>query len=144
MRYVARSGDFRTYPERGVLLTQHNLVLRLADLHSMEVRHASSQLPKHATDDRPDEAPFADERGRYLRHCAEHGAKAAVLKVKRNELPWIATRLDLNARDGVDMVMLSRIAQERQGLHGAVTRCAKVIDIGRPWLRFHGWWRKPP
>ena len=99
--------------------------------------------PSHATDDRPDEAPFADERGRYLRHCAEHGAKAAVLKVKRNELLWIATRLDLNARDGVDMVMLSRIAQERQGLHGAVTAERRVIDIGRPWLRFLGWWREP-
>ena len=102
-----------------------------------------TSCPSHATDDRPDEAPFADERGRYLRHCAEHGAKAAVLKVKRNELLWIATRLDLNARDGVDMVMLSRIAQERQGLHGAVTAERRVIDIGRPWLRFLGWWREP-
>ena len=102
-----------------------------------------TSCPSHATDDRPDEAPFADERGRYLRHCAEHGAKAAVLKVKRNELLWIAARLDLNARDGVDMVMLSRIAQERQGLHGAVTAERRVIDIGRPWLRFLGWWREP-
>jgi Sigma-70, region 4 len=33
-------------PERGVLLTQHNSVLRLADLHSIEVRHAQNQLLK--------------------------------------------------------------------------------------------------
>ena len=33
-------------PEHGVPLTQHNSVLRLADLHSIEVRHASNQLPK--------------------------------------------------------------------------------------------------
>jgi integrase/recombinase XerD len=102
-----------------------------------------TNCPGHATDHRPNEAPFADERGRYLRHCAEHGAKSAVLKLKRNELRWIATRLDLNARDGVDMVTLSRIAQERQCLRGAATAARRVIDIGRPWLRFLGWWREP-
>jgi integrase/recombinase XerD len=99
--------------------------------------------PSHATDHRPDEAPFADERGRYLRHCAEHGAKAAVLKVKHNELIWIATHLGLNARDGVDMATLSRIALGRQRLHGAATAARRVVDIGRPWLRFLGWWREP-
>jgi integrase/recombinase XerD len=101
-----------------------------------------TSCPSHATDHRADEAPFADERLRYLRHCAEHGAKAAVLKVKRNELIWIATRLDLNARDGVDMATLSQIAQDRQDLHGAATAARRVIDIGRPWLRFLGWWRE--
>jgi len=102
-----------------------------------------TNCPSHATDHRPDEAPFADERGRYLRHCAEHGAKAAVLKVKHNELLWIATHLGLNARDGVDMATLSRIALDRQGLHGAATAARRVVDIGRPWLRFLGWWREP-
>ena len=59
-----------------------------------------TSCPSHATDDRPDEAPFADERGRYLRHCAEHGAKAAVLKVKRNDLPpqrWTRVTADAAA-----------------------------------------------
>ena len=56
-----------------------------------------TSCPSHATDDRPDEAPFADERGRYLRHCAEHGAKAAVLKVKRNELLGLLPALICNA-----------------------------------------------
>jgi integrase/recombinase XerD len=102
-----------------------------------------TNCPSHATDHRPDEAPFADERGRYLRHCAEHGAKAAVLKVKHNELLWIATHLGLNARDGVDMATLSRIALDRQRLHGAATAARRVVDIGRPWLRFLGWWREP-
>jgi integrase/recombinase XerD len=31
-----------------------------------------------------DNAPFADERYRYLRHYAEGGATAAFLKIKRN------------------------------------------------------------
>jgi integrase/recombinase XerD len=97
-----------------------------------------ASCPSHATDDRPDEAPFADERGRYLRHCAEHGAKAAVLKVKRNELRWIATRLDLNARDGVDMAMLSRITQERQpswsGYRRAKGHRYWTTVVAVPWL----------
>jgi len=89
------------------------------------------------------EAPFADERGRYLRHCAEHGATPASLKVKRNELLWIATRLDADAHEGIGMEVLQRIANERQRLHGAVSAARRVVDIGRPWLRFLGWWREP-
>lgn len=95
----------------------------------------------NATGQHPDDAPFADERNRYLRHCAEHGATGAALKVKRNELRWIATRLGPNAHDGVDMAVLSRIAEERKGLHGAATAVGRVIYTGRPWLRFLGWWR---
>ena len=37
-------------------------------------------------DQRFQHAPFAGERNLYLRHCAEHGARSAVLKIKRNEL----------------------------------------------------------
>jgi hypothetical protein len=33
-------------PDGGVFLTQHNSMLRLANLHSIEVRHAANQLPK--------------------------------------------------------------------------------------------------
>ncbi len=140
--YAPRSG-FRTY--RSSAFYRRNIIWCFGWRAFIPWRFAMYQTscPSHATDDRPDEAPFADERGRYLRHYAEYGAKAAVLKVKLNELLWIATRLDLNARDGVDTVTLSRIAQERQGLHGAVTAARRVIDIGRPWLRFLGWWREP-
>jgi len=96
-----------------------------------------------STDHRRDDAPFGDERNRYLRHCAEHGAAPAVVKVKRNELLWIAGRLGPDARQGVCMEVLWRIALERQKLHGAVTAARRVVDIGRPWLRFLGWWREP-
>jgi hypothetical protein len=30
--------------------------------------------------------PFAEERERYLQHCAEHGATRAALRLKANEL----------------------------------------------------------
>ena len=87
--------------------------------------------------------PFADERDRYLSHCAAHGARPAPLKIKRNELLWIARRLSPDADRGVGMTELMAIALERQNLRGAATAARRVIDIGRPWLRFLGWWREP-
>lgn len=89
------------------------------------------------------DAPFADERNRYLSHCAAHGASPGVLRVKRNELLWIAQRLSPDADRGVGMAELLPIAQERQNLHGAATAARRVVDIARPWLRFLGWWREP-
>jgi site-specific recombinase XerD len=95
------------------------------------------------TDHGHHDAPFGDERNRYLRHCAEHGAAPAVLRMKRNELLWIAGQLGPDARQGVGMDVLQRIASQRQSLHGAVTAARRVVDTGRPWLRFLGWWREP-
>lgn len=94
-------------------------------------------------DCRLQDPPFADERDRYLSHCAAHGARPAVLRVKRNELLWVARRLRPGAERGVGMTELMPIALERQNLHGAATAARRVIDIGRPWLRFLGWWREP-
>ena len=96
-----------------------------------------------AADCRFQDAPFADERNLYLNHCAACGARPAVLRVKCNELLWIAHRLAPDADRGVGMTELTPIALERQNLHGAATAAQRVIDIGRPWLRFLGWWREP-
>ncbi|WP_244426054.1 tyrosine-type recombinase/integrase [Mesorhizobium amorphae] len=41
------------------------------------------------------------------------------------------------------MAELLPIAQARQNLRGAATAARRVIDIGRPWLKFLGWWREP-
>jgi integrase/recombinase XerD len=97
----------------------------------------------NVTDYRLQDAPFTDERNRYLSHCAAHGARPEVLRVKRNELLWIARRLNPDADRGVGMMELMPIALERQSLHGAATAARRVVDIGRPWLRFLGWWREP-
>ncbi|WP_245424668.1 hypothetical protein [Sinorhizobium sp. BJ1] len=85
------------------------------------------------------EVPFADERNRYLHHCATLGARPEVLRVKRNELLWIARHLGPEAAAGVGMAELLPIAQARQNLQGAATAARRVIDIGRPWLKFLGW-----
>ncbi len=103
-----------------------------------------NQIPcsNHAADRLCDTASFADERNRYLRHCADHGASPTTLKLKRNELLWISRYLDPHASQGVGMEVLLRIAQKRQDLRGATTAARRVVDIGRPWLRFLGWWRE--
>ncbi|MEO7652471.1 MAG: tyrosine-type recombinase/integrase [Bryobacteraceae bacterium] len=41
------------------------------------------------------------------------------------------------------MEVLLDIAHKRQNLNGATTAARRVVDIGRPWLRFLGWWRQP-
>jgi integrase/recombinase XerD len=97
----------------------------------------------HLTVPHGDDAPFADERYRYLRYCAEAGATAASLIVKRNELLWIAARLGPEASEGIDIEALQRIATERQRQNGVTTAARRVVDIGRSWLRFLGWWREP-
>ena len=76
-------------------------------------------------------------------YATGQGAAQAVLKMKRNELLWIAEQLGPDARQGVGMDVLRRIASQRQSLHVAVTAGRRVVDIGRPWLRFLGWWREP-
>jgi integrase/recombinase XerD len=103
--------------------------------------HLSSS--DNAADHLLQDAPFADERNRYLRYCAAYGAKPAVLRIKRNELLRIARHLGPDSNRGVGMKELLPIAQARQNLHGAATAARRVIDIGRPWLRFLGWWREP-
>lgn len=97
----------------------------------------------NVADQRFEHAPFAEQRDRYLRHCATHGARPTALKIKRSELLWIARHLGPDADLGVGMTELLAIAQERQNLHGAATAARRVVDIGRPWLRFLGWWREP-
>lgn len=89
------------------------------------------------------DAPFADERERYLRHCAEQGATLATLRMKAKELLWLARHLGPGAAAGVDMEDLQGIARQRQSLCHGTTAAQRLIDITRPWLKFLGWWRAP-
>jgi integrase/recombinase XerD len=89
------------------------------------------------------DAPFADERERYLQHCAEQGATRATLRLKGNELLWIAGHLDAAAPLGVNIEKLHDIVRERQSALKGKTTGKRLIDIARPWLKFLGWWRPP-
>jgi hypothetical protein len=87
--------------------------------------------------------PFVEERERYLQHCAEHGATRGALGVKANELLWLCQHLPPDASQGIDLAALQKIARERRSVCKGATTERRLVDIGRPWLRFLGWWRVP-
>ncbi len=87
--------------------------------------------------------PYVEERERYLRYCAEHGATSGTLRVKANELLWLAHHLPSDASRGVDLAKLQGIVQQRQSVCRGITTARRLTDIARPWLRYLGWWRAP-
>jgi integrase/recombinase XerD len=98
----------------------------------------------HSAGDYHDDVPFAEERSRYLRYFAECGATPTSLRLKSNELLWIAMRLGPKASsEGVDIEALRQIGTERQQAYGAGDAAQRVVGTGRSWLRFLGWWREP-
>ena len=75
------------------------------------------------------DAPFFDERERYLQHCAEQGSTRATLRVKANELLRLAQHLESNASDGVNMEALQDIVRERQSVcNHPIAAAAPVVD----------------
>ena len=60
--------------------------------------------------------PFAEERERYLQHCAEHGATHGALRMKANELLWLCRHLRRDASQGIDILALQELARERGSL----------------------------
>ena len=96
-----------------------------------------SALARHRT------GPYAEERERYLQNCAEHGAMRTALRVKANELLWLCQHLPRDAAQGIDLPTLQEIARERRSFCKGATTEKRLVDIGRPWLRFLGWWRVP-
>jgi site-specific recombinase XerD len=65
------------------------------------------------------------------------------LRVKANELLWLAQHLSFEASQGVDVAKLEEIVRQRQSVCNGITTARRLIDIARPWLRFLGWWRAP-
>ena len=88
-------------------------------------------------------APFANERERYLRHCASLGGTRATLRSKSTTLLWLSSHLEPSASEGIGLEQLQKIAQARQSIYNGATTARRLIDIARPWLRFLGWWRVP-
>ena len=89
------------------------------------------------------DAPFAVERARYLRHCADHGATLATLRMKSTELLWAARLLPPMACQGIGMEQLLQMVRQRTSIHKGSTTGQRLIDIARPWLRYLGLWREP-
>jgi site-specific recombinase XerD len=87
--------------------------------------------------------PFAQERERYLQQCAKHGATHTALRLKANELLWICHHLRGDSSRGVDISALREVARERRSFCKGATTEQRLINVGRPWLRYLGWWRVP-
>jgi site-specific recombinase XerD len=95
-------------------------------------------------------APFADERARYLSYCAERGDSQATLASKATRLIYVARQLSKCPELDVAIERLKAVDCGGQGREVAWiqklnTRWSpkKFIGVARPWLRFLGWWREP-
>jgi integrase/recombinase XerD len=82
---------------------------------------------------------FAQERERYLPHCAELGATRSALRLKANELLWMCQHLRGDPSRGIDILALREVARERRSVCKGATTEQRLIDVARPWLRYLEW-----
>jgi integrase/recombinase XerD len=93
----------------------------------------NAALQRHQT------GPLAAERRRYLRHCAAGGAPDGEQRKRAKCLLWIAKRLVPRDRQGVNAERLHEIVHGRPS--PGPTMAQVLLEFGRPWLKFLGWWR---
>lgn len=90
-------------------------------------------------------APYAEERARYLAHCAKQGYTRATLLFKARELLWVAHKLSAYGSLRVTLDQIEAVAQDwgdrericGQKLDGPWTRI-RFVEVARPWVRFLG------
>jgi site-specific recombinase XerD len=99
---------------------------------------------------RHENAPYKEERERYLRHCEQHGYALSTLLLFARELLWVAWKLRIYPEHGVTLKQVKAVAQgwaSRDRCHKKVvdTRYSRIhfIQAVRSWLRFLGYWREP-
>jgi integrase/recombinase XerD len=95
-------------------------------------------------------APFAEERARYLDYCKRRGDTRATLLLKAHELLWIARKLGKYPDLEISIAQLwgtaahwkDRESACGQKLNARWTR-RRFMDVARAWLRYLGHLRKP-
>lgn len=96
-------------------------------------------------------APYREERERYLRHCEQQGYTLQTLLLTARELLWIAQKLPICPNSGVTIEQVKAAATNGwknrelycgQKLNLCWTRI-RFIQVARSWLRFLGYWREP-
>lgn len=92
--------------------------------------------------DRHRSGPFLDERERYLLHCAEGGAEQRTQYQRAAQILWLAQRMQVGDRQGVDAARLHQLIQATPTPSPA--KALRTEIYGRNWLKFLGWWRTPP
>jgi integrase/recombinase XerD len=93
-----------------------------------------SALRRHRT------GPLSDDRERYLRHCADHGATPGELRKRAKCLLWIANRLSADDSGGIDAARLHDIVYRPPS--PGPTMASVLVEVARPWLKFLGRWRE--
>jgi site-specific recombinase XerD len=97
-------------------------------------------------------APYREERERYLRHCEQQGYALQTLLLIARELLWIAQKLPVCPDDGVTVEQIRTAAaandwKDREHSCGRKLNLCwtriRFIQIARTWLRFLGYWREP-
>lgn len=92
-------------------------------------------------------APYAEERARYLVHCANQGYSLSTILFKARELLWVARKLSVYGNQQVTLAQIEAVAQDWEQreqmcgkkLRGPWTRI-RFIEVARPWLRYLGLW----
>jgi integrase/recombinase XerD len=95
-------------------------------------------------------APYREERERYLRHCQQQGYTLSSMLLMARELLWIAQKLVIRPDLGVTIEDVKAAANDwktrehfcGQKLDYRYTR-TRFIQVARTWLRFLGYWRDP-
>lgn len=95
-------------------------------------------------------APYAEERKRYLSHCAQQGYARATLLVMAHELLWVARKLSVYPELRVNIEQIRAAAKgwaQREhhcghALNKRWTR-ARFIHVAKLWLHFLGCLHEP-
>lgn len=88
------------------------------------------------------DGPLFDERHRYLLHCASVGATLHTQRNRARAMLRLAMSLPADVHGQVDAELLRHLISTQQPPVADQT-AAGLLNIGRPWLKFIGWWHQP-
>ena len=87
------------------------------------------------------DGPLAEQRNRYLLHCADQGGTRDTLCLRARSILWIAEHMSPSDFGSVDASRLHEIVYGSDcQAKPAQTTAATLVSFARPWLKFLGWW----
>lgn len=87
------------------------------------------------------DGPLAEQRYRYLLHCADQGGTRESLRLRARSILWVAEHMAPNDFGKVDASRLHEIVYGSVSLATpAPTTAASLVRFARPWLKYLGWW----
>ena len=88
------------------------------------------------------DAPYAEERARYLAYCAQRGDSPTTLQLKGRTLLWVARQLRVYPTLHITIDQVKAVSGEEFDPKNRWRR-RRFVDVARPWLRFLGCLREP-